>query len=159
MSHHSYSRPSAGLHRVAGGALQRAHGAGDQVDPGDGLQEGAQGEVRARRLRVRPGRARVLRQGRDHHSGGTQKDESQAQWHLQSQASSSSSQQIPEEKCDLEPQRTCKHVTTLVPKLQPSEECVDVPKEVRTKHNCFPTKLVYRVCCHLFFARSAPGAR
>ncbi len=39
--------------------------------------------------------------------------------------------QIPEEKCDLEPKRTCKHVTTLVPKLQPSEECVDVPKEVK----------------------------
>ena len=38
--------------------------------------------------------------------------------------------QVPEEICDLEPQRTCKHVTTLVPKLQPSEECVDVPKEV-----------------------------
>ena len=39
--------------------------------------------------------------------------------------------QVPEEKCDLEPQRTCKHVTTLVPHLKPSEECVDVPKEVK----------------------------
>ena len=46
--------------------------------------------------------------------------------------------QIPEEKCDLEPKRSCKHVTTLVPKLQPSEECVDVPKEVKGKYIFFP---------------------
>ena len=39
-------------------------------------------------------------------------------------------QEVPEETCDLNPQKTCKHVTKLVPKLQPSEECVDVPKEV-----------------------------
>merc|ERR1712180_475792 len=32
------------------------------------------------------------------------------------------------EQCSLEPQRTCKHVTKLVPKLEPTEECVDVPK-------------------------------
>merc|ERR1712198_439007 len=32
------------------------------------------------------------------------------------------------EQSSLEPQRTCKHVTKLVPKLTPSEECVDVPK-------------------------------
>merc|ERR1712058_158516 len=34
----------------------------------------------------------------------------------------------PKEQCTLEPQRTCKHVTKLVPKLEPTEECVDVPK-------------------------------
>merc|ERR1711963_1020832 len=33
----------------------------------------------------------------------------------------------PKEQCSLEPQRTCKHVTKLVPKLTPTEECVDVP--------------------------------
>merc|ERR1712200_224374 len=27
-----------------------------------------------------------------------------------------------------EPQRTCAHVTKLVPKLSPTEECVDVPR-------------------------------
>jgi len=44
---------------------------------------------------------------------------------------------IPEEVCDLTPQRTCSHVTKLVPKLTPVEECVDVPKEIcqKTKGN------------------------
>merc|ERR1711889_36323 len=36
-------------------------------------------------------------------------------------------QDAPKEQCSLEPQRTCKHVTKLVPKLEPTEECVDVP--------------------------------
>jgi len=40
---------------------------------------------------------------------------------------------IPNEICDLQPQRQCKHVTKLVPKLTPVEECVDVPKEVCQK--------------------------
>merc|ERR1712024_224242 len=42
-------------------------------------------------------------------------------------------QDAPKEQCTLEPQRTCKHVTKLVPKLEPTEECVDVPKEVCTR--------------------------
>jgi len=37
---------------------------------------------------------------------------------------------VPSEVCDLQPQRKCAHVTKLVPKLTPVEECVDVPKEV-----------------------------
>merc|ERR1711946_12995 len=37
-------------------------------------------------------------------------------------------QDAPKEECSLEPQRTCAHVTKLVPKLSPTEECVDVPK-------------------------------
>jgi len=45
---------------------------------------------------------------------------------------------IPEEVCDLQPRRTCEHVTKLVPKLSPSEECVDVPKEVCTKGKVNP---------------------
>jgi len=44
----------------------------------------------------------------------------------------------PEEVCDIQPRRTCKHVTTLVPKLSPQEECVDVPKEVCTKGKTNP---------------------
>ena len=36
----------------------------------------------------------------------------------------------PLETCEIEPQRTCKHVTKLVPRLVAAEECVDVPKEV-----------------------------
>jgi len=47
----------------------------------------------------------------------------------------------PKETCSLEPQRTCKHVSKLVPKLEPSEECVDVPKEVCTRAKTNPRKI------------------
>jgi len=45
---------------------------------------------------------------------------------------------IPQEVCDLQPQRSCEHVTKLVPKLSPVEECVDVPKEICTKAKVNP---------------------
>ena len=47
----------------------------------------------------------------------------------------------PEEQCSLEPQRTCKHVTKLVPQLKPHETCVDVPKEVCTRSQTNPRKV------------------
>merc|ERR1711934_989945 len=50
-------------------------------------------------------------------------------------------QDAPKETCSLEPQRTCKHVTKLVPKLSPTEECVDVPKEVCTRSRTNPRKV------------------
>jgi hypothetical protein len=50
-------------------------------------------------------------------------------------------QDAPKETCTLEPQRTCKHVTKLVPKLSPKEECVDVPKEVCTRSRTNPRKV------------------
>merc|ERR1712106_158649 len=50
-------------------------------------------------------------------------------------------QDAPKEECTLEPQRTCKHVTKLVPKLSPTEECVDVPKEVCTRSRTNPRKV------------------
>merc|ERR1711923_409688 len=50
-------------------------------------------------------------------------------------------QDAPKENCNLEPQRTCKHVTKLVPKLTPTEECVDVPKEVCTRSRTNPRKV------------------
>merc|ERR1711997_245745 len=50
-------------------------------------------------------------------------------------------QDAPKETCSLEPQRTCKHVTKLVPKLEPTEECVDVPKEVCTRSRTNPRKV------------------
>ncbi|XP_040577930.1 uncharacterized protein [Lepeophtheirus salmonis] len=37
---------------------------------------------------------------------------------------------IPEEICDLNPQRTCSRQTKLVPKLKPEHECTIVPQEV-----------------------------
>merc|ERR1711887_45570 len=50
-------------------------------------------------------------------------------------------QDAPKEQCSLEPQRTCKHVTKLVSKLTPTEECVDVPKEVCTRSKTNPRKV------------------
>jgi len=37
---------------------------------------------------------------------------------------------IPEETCDLNPQKICKFQTKLVPKLKPTAECTTIPKEV-----------------------------
>ena len=50
-------------------------------------------------------------------------------------------QDAPREQCSLEPQRTCKHVTKLVPKLEPTDECVEVPKEVCTRSRTNPRKV------------------
>merc|ERR1739838_739526 len=36
---------------------------------------------------------------------------------------------VPEEVCDLNPQKTCRFVTKLVPKLSPVHQCTIVPKE------------------------------
>ena len=36
---------------------------------------------------------------------------------------------VPEEVCDLNPQKICKFQTKLVPKLKPSHECTIIPKE------------------------------
>ena len=49
--------------------------------------------------------------------------------------------QVPEETCNLEPQRECKHVTKLVPFLKPVEECVDIPKEVCSRSRKNPRKV------------------
>merc|ERR1719244_973463 len=37
--------------------------------------------------------------------------------------------EVPEESCDLNPQKTCRFTTKLVPKLKPTHECTIVPKE------------------------------
>ena len=49
----------------------------------------------------------------------------------------------PEEECQIEPQRNCKHVTKLVPQLKEHENCYDVPKEVCTRARTNPRS---RVC-------------
>jgi len=36
---------------------------------------------------------------------------------------------VPEETCDLNPQKTCRLVTKLVPSLRPKQECTTVPQE------------------------------
>jgi len=50
-------------------------------------------------------------------------------------------QEVPEETCSLEPQKTCKFVTKLVPTLKPTEECVDIPKEVCSRSRQNPRKV------------------
>jgi len=37
---------------------------------------------------------------------------------------------VPEEVCDLNPQKTCRFQTKLVPKLKPAHECTIIPREV-----------------------------
>ena len=37
---------------------------------------------------------------------------------------------VPEEVCDLNPQKVCKFQTKLVPKLKPAHECTIIPREV-----------------------------
>lgn len=61
-------------------------------------------------------------------------------------------QEVPEETCNLEPQKTCKFVTKLVPTLKPTEECVDIPKEVcsRSRQNPRPVqKPVVKKWCYV----------
>jgi len=47
----------------------------------------------------------------------------------------------PVETCEMEPVRTCKHVSKLVPKLVPVEECADVPKEICARSKTNPRKV------------------
>ena len=47
----------------------------------------------------------------------------------------------PIEECDIEPLRTCKHITKLVPKLEPTQECVDVPKEICARSKVNPRRV------------------
>ena len=37
---------------------------------------------------------------------------------------------VPEEICELNPQKTCRFITKLVPKLKPQHQCTIVPREV-----------------------------
>jgi len=66
-------------------------------------------------------------------------------------------QEVPEETCNLEPQKSCKHVTKLVPFLKPAEECVDIPKEVCSRSRVNPRKVqkpVVKKWCYVPTAES-----
>ena len=76
---------------------------------------------------------------------------------LQKLTHSQSFLQVPEETCNLEPQRQCKHVTKLVPLLKPVEECVDIPKEVCSRSRTNPRKVqkpVVKKWCYVPTAQS-----
>ena len=38
--------------------------------------------------------------------------------------------EVPEESCEVQPQKTCRHATKLVPQLTPEQECTQVPTQV-----------------------------
>ena len=46
----------------------------------------------------------------------------------------------PVEECDIEPQRVCRHVTKMLPKLEPVIDCVQVPHEVCGVSKTMPVK-------------------
>jgi hypothetical protein len=50
-------------------------------------------------------------------------------------------QEKPEEECTLEPVKTCKHITRLVPRLVEVQECIDVPKEICSRSQQNPRKV------------------
>ena len=66
-------------------------------------------------------------------------------------------QEVPQETCNLEPQRECKHITKLVPLLKPQQECVDIPKEVCSRSRTNPRKVqkpVVKKWCYVPTAQS-----
>jgi hypothetical protein len=66
-------------------------------------------------------------------------------------------QEVPQETCNLEPQRECKNVTKLVPLLKPQQECVDIPKEVCSRSRTNPRKVqkpVVKKWCYVPTAQS-----
>lgn len=50
-------------------------------------------------------------------------------------------QEVPEESCNMQPEKNCNFVTKLVPILKPKEECLDVPKEVCQRIRGAPKKI------------------
>ena len=50
---------------------------------------------------------------------------------------------VPEEACDLNPQKICKYITRLVPSLSPEQECTIVPKETCTLKFTTPQQVSY----------------
>ena len=65
----------------------------------------------------------------------------------------------PLETCEIEPQRTCKHVTKLVPRLVAAEECVDVPKEVTFTFQFASCHMYSKKSLHFHFSLSQVCSR
>ena len=49
---------------------------------------------------------------------------------------------VPQETCDLQPMKTCKLATKLIPSLRPQEECTQVPSEVCNLEFSEPKKML-----------------
>ena len=54
---------------------------------------------------------------------------------------------VPEEVCDLNPQKTCRYVTKLVPSLSPEHQCTIVPKETCILKFTQPEQVNIRLKC------------
>ena len=57
---------------------------------------------------------------------------------------------VPEEVCDLNPQKTCRYVTKLVPSLSPEHQCTIVPKETCILKFSQPEQ-VYTYICYTIY--------
>lgn len=71
-------------------------------------------------------------------------------------------QEVPEETCNLEPQRICKHVTKLVPHLKAVENCIDIPKEVCSRSRTNPrtiSKPIIKKWCYTPSGPTRPTQR
>lgn len=71
-------------------------------------------------------------------------------------------QEVPEETCNLEPQRICKHVTKLVPHLKAIENCIDIPKEVCSRSRTNPrtvSKPIIKKWCYTTSGQPPPRPR
>lgn len=59
---------------------------------------------------------------------------------------------VPEEKCELVPHESCNEVARLVPRLKPTQQCVDVPREscvrVRVNPRIVKRPVVKTWCTH-----------
>merc|ERR1711997_370563 len=65
--------------------------------------------------------------------------------------------EVPEETCNLEPQRICKHVTKLVPFLKAVENCIDIPKEVCSRSRTNPRSVSKPVIKKWCYTPSGPA--
>jgi hypothetical protein len=63
----------------------------------------------------------------------------------------------PEETCDLNPQKTCRFVTKLVPKLAPKHECTIVPREVCQLKFSQPRRVTKRLITRWCLDQAGPA--
>ena len=64
----------------------------------------------------------------------------------------------PEEVCKLDPRKSCKFVTKLVPQLKRVENCIDVPKEICVRAEKNPRKVKYPVIRNWCYSLKCPEA-
>ena len=127
---------STKLPPVACGKMHPGEKACEEVHPRDRLLQGAKGALCAPWVRIQK-RKRTL-YALNHNIYTTFDTQGTVECHDKVKTIVVDN---PLETCEIEPQRTCKHVTKLVPRLVAAEECVDVPKEVCSRSKSNPRKI------------------